>query len=157
MFVKLAFRAVSSPNSDTVFGLSDHTISNHACFGAVALGASILERHFTDHMSRKGPDIVCSMDEKACKELIEGSKIMWQQSGGKKEPAKEEQVTIDFAFATLCSIQKIVKGQALTKENIWVKRPGTGPILAEHFNAVLGKKATRNIEHDEQLDWSDFE
>jgi N-acetylneuraminate synthase len=152
-----AMQELSQAFPDTVFGLSDHTISNHACFGAVALGASILERHFTDHMSRKGPDIVCSMDEKACKELIEGSKIMWQQSGGKKEPAKEEQVTIDFAFATLCSIQKIVKGQALTKENIWVKRPGTGPILAEHFNAVLGKKATRNIEHDEQLDWSDFE
>ena len=152
-----AMQELANAFPDTVFGLSDHTISNHACFGAVALGASILERHFTDHMSRKGPDIVCSMDEQACKELIEGSNIMWQQSGGKKEPAKEEQVTINFAFATLCSIQKIEKGQTLTKENIWVKRPGTGPILAEHFNAILGKKAKRDIKHDEQLDWSDFE
>ena len=152
-----AMQELANAFPDTVFGLSDHTISNHACFGAVALGASILERHFTDHMSRKGPDIVCSMDEQACKELIEGSNTMWQQSGGKKEPAKEEQVTIDFAFATLCSIQKIEKGQTLTKKNIWVKRPGTGPILAEHFNAILGKKAKRDIKHDEQLDWSDFE
>ena len=152
-----AMQELANAFPDHCFGLSDHTISNHACFGAVALGASILERHFTDHMSRKGPDIVCSMDEQACKELIEGSNIMWQQSGGKKEPAKEEQVTIDFAFATLCSIQKIEKGQTLTKENIWVKRPGTGPILAEHFNAILGKKAKRDIKHDEQLDWSDFE
>jgi len=55
---------------DLVFGLSDHTMSNHACLGAVALGASILERHFTDHMQRTGPDIICSMDEKNCKELI---------------------------------------------------------------------------------------
>lgn len=55
---------------DKVFGLSDHTLNNNACLGAVALGASILERHFTDHMQRTGPDIVCSMDEKSCRELI---------------------------------------------------------------------------------------
>ena len=41
-------------------------------------------------------------------------------------------------------------------KNIWVKRPGTGAILAEHFNSILGKKATRNIENDEQLNWKDF-
>ena len=69
------------------------------------------------------------MDETNCKELIEGSQIIWQQRGGKKEPADEEQVTIDFAFATLCSIQAISKGEPLTMDNIWVKRPGTGPIL----------------------------
>ncbi|MPT35491.1 MAG: polyhydroxyalkanoate biosynthesis repressor PhaR, partial [Flavobacterium sp.] len=53
-----------------VFGLSDHTLNNNACLGAVALGASILERHFTDHMERTGPDIVCSMDEQNCADLI---------------------------------------------------------------------------------------
>ncbi len=142
---------------DKVFGLSDHTLNNNACLGAVALGASILERHFTDHMQRTGPDIVCSMDEKACAELIGSSNEIWQMRGGVKEPAKEEQVTIDFAFATVCSIAPIQKGEKLTKENIWVKRPGTGKILAEHFNDILGKTATRTIENDEQLDFDDFE
>jgi N-acetylneuraminate synthase len=123
----------------------------------VALGASILERHFTDHMQRTGPDIVCSMDEKATTELIVSSNEMWQMRGGTKEPAKEEQVTIDFAFATVCSIAEIKKGDVLTKENIWVKRPGTGKILAEHFNDLLGKAATRDIANDEQLDFNDFE
>jgi N-acetylneuraminate synthase len=140
-----------------VFGLSDHTLNNNACLGAVALGASILERHFTDHMNRKGPDIVCSMDEKACAELIISSREIWQMRGGTKLPAKEEQVTIDFAFATVCSIASIQKGERLTKENIWVKRPGTGKILAEHYNDLLGKFATRTIENDEQLDFNDFE
>ena len=140
-----------------VFGLSDHTITNHACLGAVALGASILERHFTDHMQRTGPDIVCSMDETACRDLITGSNLMWQMRGGKKEPSKEEQVTIDFAFATVCSIAPIQKGEILTKDNIWVKRPGTGEILAENFNSLLGKTALRDIESDEQLSWNDFE
>lgn len=142
---------------DKVFGLSDHTLNNNACLGAVALGASILERHFTDHMNRTGPDIVCSMDETACKELIAGSNEIWQMRGGSKEPAKEEQVTIDFAFATVCSIKPIAAGEVFTKENIWVKRPGTGKILAEHFNDILGKKATRAIGNDEQLVWNDIE
>lgn len=141
---------------DKVFGLSDHTLNNNACLGAVALGASILERHFTDTMQRTGPDIVCSMDEKACADLIQSTNEIWQMRGGSKEPAKEEQVTIDFAFATVCSIRPVKKGEVLSKENIWVKRPGTGTILAEHFNAILGKTALRDIANDEQLDWEDF-
>ena len=152
-----AMQEMANHFSGTTFGLSDHTLTNHACLAAVALGASILERHFTDHMGRTGPDIVCSMDEENCKALIDGSRIIWEQSGGTKGPAEEEQVTIDFAFATVCSIQTIKKGEVLSMENIWVKRPGTGTILAEHFNSILGRKATRNIENDEQLNWEDFE
>jgi sialic acid synthase SpsE len=124
--------------------------------GAVALGASILERHFTDHMNRQGPDIVCSMDENTCRELIKSSTEIAQMRGGIKEPAKEEQVTIDFAFATVCAIKEIKKGTIFTKDNIWVKRPGTGEILAEKFNEILGKIATRDIQNDEQLTLKDI-
>ena len=141
---------------DKVFGLSDHTLNNNACLGAVALGASILERHFTDTMQRTGPDIVCSMDEQACAELIKSSSEIWQMRGGTKKPALEEQVTIDFAFASVCSIKPIQKGEVLTTDNIWVKRPGTGKILAEHFNDLIGKIAVRDIDIDEQLDFKDF-
>ncbi len=59
-----AMQAMHEAFPDKVFGLSDHTLNNNACLGAVALGASILERHFTDHMQRTGPDIICSMNEK---------------------------------------------------------------------------------------------
>jgi len=142
---------------EKVFGLSDHTLNNNACLGAVALGASILERHFTDHMQRTGPDIICSMDEQACRELIISSIDIAQMRGGIKEPAKEEKVTIDFAFATVCSISPIKKGEILSRENIWVKRPGTGEIPAEQFKDVLGKKAIRNIKNDVQLKFKDFE
>ena len=119
--------------------------------GAVALGASILERHFTDHKQRKGPDIVCSMDEAECAALIKSSTEIWQMRGGIKAPAAEEQVTIDFAFATVCTIASVQKGERFTEENIWVKRPGTGEILAEDFDSILGKIATRDIAVDEQL------
>ncbi|MDA7557742.1 N-acetylneuraminate synthase family protein [Flavobacteriaceae bacterium] len=142
---------------ENVFGLSDHTLNNNACLGSVALGASILERHFTDHKKRQGPDIVCSMDEQECADLITGSEEIWSMRGGTKEPAKEEKVTIDFAFATVCTVKPIVKGDILTKENIWVKRPGTGAILAAHFNDLIGKIATRNIKESEHLDFNDFE
>ena len=141
---------------DVPFGLSDHTLNNNACLGAVALGASILERHFTDHMQRTGPDIVCSMDEKACNELIKSSNEIWQMRGGEKAPAEEEQVTIDFAFATVCTITPIKKGEVFSEENIWVKRPGTGEILAEEFERILGKTAAHDIAEDEQLTYDDI-
>ena len=142
---------------EKVFGLSDHTLNNNACLGATALGASILERHFTDHMNRTGPDIICSMDEKACKNLIRDSSEIALMRGGEKIPAQEEKVTIDFAFATVCTIAPIKKGEFFTSENIWVKRPGTGEILAEHFNDILGKRARSNIGSDVHLKFEDFE
>ena len=152
-----AMQEVQQAFPKAVVGLSDHTLTNHACFGAVALGASILERHFTDKLDRPGPDIVCSMDVQACKELIEGSKIIAQQRGGMKGPAAEEQITIDFAFATVCAIKPIKMGDVFTHENLWVKRPGKGGILAEEYNNIIGKKATRDVAQDVQVQWEDIE
>jgi len=142
------------PNA--IIGLSDHTTSNRACFAATALGACILERHFTDKMERPGPDIINSMDPIALQELIYGSAEIALMRGGKKEATKEEQVTIDFAFATVVTIKPINKGEKLTKENIWVKRPGTGAIKAEHYNELLGKTVNKDIETDEHIDWNDI-
>lgn len=141
----------------SVIGLSDHTISNLACFGAVALGASILERHFTDSMVRDGPDIVNSMDPQALTELINGSIELAKMRGGKKEAAKEEQVTIDFAFATVVTIKPIKRGERLTKENIWAKRPGTGEISASQYKKILGRVSIKDILLDEHLSWSDLD
>ena len=151
-----AMKELQKEFPNAVVGLSDHTTSNLACFGAVALGASILERHFTDSMDRDGPDIVNSMDPAALKELIDGSIELAKMRGGRKEAAKEEQVTIDFAFATVVSIANIKKGETLTEENIWVKRPGTGGIAAESYNDILGKIANKNIEIDKHLSWGDL-
>ena len=139
-----------------VIGLSDHTTDNLACFGAIALGASIVERHFTDSMSRQGPDIVCSMDTEKCRELIQGSRVLFAEIGGTKGPVKEEQVTMDFAFATVVTISPIEAGESFTENNIWVKRPGTGEILAEHFEDILGKTAARDIPGDTHLTTEDI-
>lgn len=138
-------------------GLSDHTLNNNSCIAAMALGAKIIERHFTDTRDRQGPDIICSMDEYELYALLQASKEVPLMLGGTKKSIKEEQVTIDFAFATVVSIKDIQPGDMLTKDNIWVKRPGTGKILAREYESLLGKKAKCHIPTDTHLDYSMFE
>lgn len=139
---------------DTIIGLSDHTLNNNACIAAIAQGAKIVERHYTDRMDRVGPDIVCSMDETELSKLIRASIEIPQMQGGQKTAIKAEQVTIDFAFATCVTIRDIKKGEVFSKENLWVKRPGTGEILAENFNKIIGKVAKCDIANDTQITWS---
>lgn len=152
-----AMQALQEAFPNAVIGLSDHTTNNNACLAATALGASILERHFTDSMQRQGPDIINSMDPIALKELIIGSAEIALMRGGEKAPAKEEQVTIDFAFATVVTIAPIKAGDVLSKENLWVKRPGTGEIKAEHFNSLLGKRVNKDLKSDVHVSWSDID
>ena len=141
------------PNA--VVGLSDHTCSNYACLGAVALGASLLERHFTDSMDRKGPDIVCSMDPKALQDLIQGSLEIYKARGGSKGSIKAEAPTMAFAFASVVTIDEIKEGEKFSEENIWVKRPGTGDFLAIDYDNILGKTAKSNIPKGCQLKKAD--
>lgn len=142
---------------NTVIGLSDHTTNNNACLAAAALGASILERHFTDRKDRTGPDMICSMTPEEMRDLIKGSAEIALMRGGKKEAAREEQVTIDFAFATVVTIKPINKGDIFTKENLWVKRPGTGEIRAENYSSIMGKTAKNSLMEGEHLKWSDID
>lgn len=136
---------------DAVLGLSDHSLSNYPCLGAVVKGASILERHYTDHKRRMGPDIQVSMTEEDCAELIRGSRILHDCLKGKKEILPEEKVTIDFAYSCVVSTKTIKIGEPLTEQNIWVKRPGTGEILAEEYETLLGKIASTDIPSDTQI------
>lgn len=146
-----AVRELQAEFPYAVVGLSGHTLGNYACLGAVALGADILERHFTDSMSREGPDIVCSMDPQALSELITGSALLHKMRGGRKGIVKEEQPTINFAYATVVTIKPVKKGEKFTEDNIWVKRPGTGEILAEFYDEVIGRVATEDIATDQLL------
>ncbi len=133
---------------ETIIGLSDHTVNNNACIAAIALGAKIVERHYTDTMERQGPDIVCSMDEARLGELLRAAREVTAMLGGEKRALKEEQVTIDFAFATVVTIRPIRKGEPFTRENTWVKRHGTGEIPAEEYEQVLGRIAGEDIPAD---------
>lgn len=139
---------------DAVVGLSDHSLGNYTCFAAVALGGSILEKHFTSDKTWPGPDVPISIDPRELKELIEGSKAIQKALGGKKTILKEEKPTIAFAYACVVTIKDVPAGAQFTKGNIWVKRPGTGEIKAIDFNKVLGKRAKQQISKDTQLKWN---
>ena len=140
---------------NTVIGISDHSLSNLPSISAVALGASIIERHFTSDMSWIGEDIEISVDPTGLRELIEGSRIVHEASGGSKTVLSEEQPTIDFAYASVVAIKDIAAGDAFTEENIWVKRPGTGEILAYDLEKVLGNKSERDLKRGHQIGWGD--
>lgn len=137
-----------------VIGLSDHSLLNYTCFGAVSLGASILEKHFTSDKNWHGPDIPISITPYGLKNLIIGSNAIYEALGGKKTILKEETPTISFAYSSVVAIADIKKDEYLTKKNIWVKRPGTGKIKAKDFEKILGKRAARNIKKDAQLTWN---
>ena len=136
---------------DAVVGLSDHTTSNYTSFGAVSLGASILERHFTDNMKRLGPDISSSMDINALQQLIEGSRIIFEALSGNKSALSEESATISFAFASVVAIRDIQPGEVLSEENIWVKRPSGGDFSAREFDELLGRIAKNKLINGYQI------
>jgi len=142
---------------DAVLGLSDHSIGPYTCIAAVALGARILEKHFASDLSWPGPDVPISLDPASLRELIVGSRAVFEALGGGKDILPEEQATIDFAYACVVSLRDIREGEHLTRENLWVKRPGTGEIRAAHYERLLGRIARRSIPSGGQLSWCDVD
>lgn len=134
-----------------VVGLSDHSLGNYTSFAAVALGGSILEKHFTSNKKWPGPDVSISIDPDELSELAKGTRAIWEARGGRKGAAKGEAPTIAFAFASVVTIASVKKGEKFTKKNLWVKRPGTGEIKAADYSEILGKRAKRALPKDVQL------
>jgi N-acetylneuraminate synthase len=136
---------------DAVVGLSDHSLTNYPCLGAVALGASILERHFTDTKERIGPDIICSMTPKELRELINGANIIHETLGKGKRLIREEEVTMAFAFSSVVATKDIETGEKLSPDNIWVKRPSGGDFSPSELQNLYGKSAVIRIPANTQL------
>jgi len=138
---------------DIVIGLSDHSFGNYTCFAAIALGASILEKHFTSDKNWSGPDIPISISPPELKDLIFGSNAIFRALKNKKEILDGEKLTAKFAFTSVVTIKDIKKGDTFSMKNIWVKRPGTGQIKAEFFDDILNKKSRKSVKKNSQLEW----
>jgi len=136
---------------NNLIGYSDHTIGLYASFTALSLGAKIIEKHYVDTHDRKGPDVSCSMDRHQLRELIKASKLIASSLNGKKEPIREELITMRFAFASVVAKTFIKKGSVLTEKNICLKRPGNGDFLTKDFSKMIGKKVNRNIQENIQI------
>jgi N-acetylneuraminate synthase len=123
-----------------VIGLSDHSGSIYPALGAIALGARIIEKHFTDNKKNKGPDISSSMNAKNLKELLNASKIVFYSRGGGKKPLFEEKKTINFAFPSVVALKNLIPGTILNKKNIYLKRPNTGDFGIKDLEKLYSKK-----------------
>ena len=136
---------------NTVIGLSDHTGDNYTSYAAIAMGASIIEKHFIDKSSRKGPDVSASVNTKKMLELLKGINLIHKALPGSIKPVQREKKTANFAFASVVSNLDIKKGDKLTKDNIWVRRPGTGDYSAGEYYSLLGKKIKKDVKKNTQI------
>ncbi len=136
---------------NTVIGLSDHTGDNYTSYAAVALGASIIEKHFIDQSSRKGPDVSASVNTKQMIELIKGVNLIHKAIPGGIKPIKREKKTANFAFASVVANKDLQKGTILDKNNIWVRRPGNGDYSAEKYYSLIGKKIKSKVKKNTQI------
>jgi N-acetylneuraminate synthase len=142
---------------DAIVGLSDHSPSIYPALGAIALGASIVEHHFTSDTTWSGPDMELSMNPEELRRLVEGSKAIWHAKGGYKNVFPEERSTLRFASASVVTISDVEAGEKFNRSNCWVKRPGTGEIQPEHYHNVLGRRAARALAANTQIRWSDLQ
>lgn len=126
-------------------GYSDHAVGPLAVYGAVAQGAPLIEKHFTDSFERIGPDIACSMDPEMCKEISNSIQRIFDMCGDGKGLVEVEKPVAEFAFASVCSTKNIQSGEKFTNENLWVRRPGTGDFNADEYEGLIGKTAAREI------------
>ena len=123
---------------------------------SVSLGATIIERHFTDHRYRKGPDISCSMDPSELRFLIDRSKEIHISIHNEKMRTKEEEPVYKFARGSIVADRDLKKGDIVKEEDIWARRPGNGEIPAYDFDKVIGKELLRDVTFNSQLKWSFF-
>ncbi|MBL6624078.1 MAG: N-acetylneuraminate synthase family protein [Rhizobiales bacterium] len=142
------------PNA--IIGYSDHSVGPEMALASVALGANIVERHFTDTFEREGPDISCSMDPKELEYLINKSKeIHFASRNPKKRTVLEEEV-YKFARASIVADRDIKEGQIIEEKDIWARRPGNGEIPGYEFDNIIGKKTNRDLKKNEQIKWDDL-
>ncbi len=137
-------------------GFSDHSIGPEIALASVALGACIVERHFTDTRYRTGPDISCSMDPAELRLLIDRSVEIHKALKNPKQRTLPEEDVYKFARASVVADTDMAAGHIITEKDIWVRRPGSGEIPGYKFDDVLGKKLRLEVKKNHQLKWSNF-
>ena len=143
------------PNA--VVGFSDHSIGPEMALASVALGASILERHYTDTRYRKGPDISCSMDPAELRFLVDRSREIHTALMNPKQRTAPEEDVYRFARASVVADLDLPAGHTIAESDIWARRPGSGDIAGYDFDKVVGKTLKVAVTRNQQLKWSDFE
>lgn len=143
---------------DVPVGLSDHSIGIYTSLGAVALGACIIEKHFTLDRTAPGPDHMSSIEPFDLGELVKGCRAVFLAGGDTREIFPEEKEIVAWARESVVSLTAIAAGTAITTDMVSVKRPspGEGAIAAKHLDDIIGRSAKVDISTDRQLLWTDL-
>lgn len=143
---------------DLVLGLSDHTYGHATVLGAVALGARVIEKHFTDDNDRVGPDHRFAMNPKTWAEMVQASRELERAMGsGDKVVAENEQQTVVIQRRCLRAAREIQPGEIITREMVDVLRPATkGAIMPYEIPDLIGLKALVKIASGQELRWAQF-
>ena len=141
------------PNA--TIGHSDHTGDLVTSYGAVTLGAKIIEKHIILDKNVNAPDQKVSIDLNELNELVQNIRNLEKALGNEKKVNLKENSIREWAFRSLVSLRKINRGEEITQDMIWSKRPGTG-IPSHKMNEIIGKKAVKDIEHNTLINWEDL-
>lgn len=141
---------------DLYIGFSDHTLTPLTCIAAAAMGADIVERHFTLDKNADGPDHMISATPEEMKYIVESIRLIEKMKGSdKKIPYGSEIQNRQNCRKSIVTTKAIRQGEKLTSQNIDIKRPGSG-IEPKYYEEILGKTAVKDIESDELLEREDF-
>ena len=143
---------------ELILGLSDHTAGHATVLGAVALGARVIEKHFTDDNNRIGPDHKFAMNPKSWEEMVINTRQLEKALGSREKfIAGNEQETCVIQRRCLRAARDIKAGEAFTRDMIDVLRPAIkGAILPNEINAVIGTKAVKDLPFGIELRWTDL-
>lgn len=137
-------------------GHSDHSPDIYSCFGAVSMGAKLIEKHLILDKKQPGPDQSVSIEPHELYQLVDGIRKIEAAMGREKKINELEKPIRTWARRSIVTLNNIPKGTTLTEELIWTKRPGTG-VEAKHLDKFIGKKTTRDLEKDYLIRWEDIE
>jgi sialic acid synthase SpsE len=137
-----------------VVGHSDHSPNIYSVLGAVALGANLIEKHFSLDKTQPGADHAVSIEPAELYELVRGMRIIEAARGAEKAVFERERPIRAWAHHSVVTLRPIAAGETFTDENVWVKRPGAG-IPAAELDAILGRTAARDVPVDALLAWED--
>jgi len=138
---------------DAVIGLSDHTLGTAPAIAAVALGAEIIEKHFTLERSDGGPDAAFSLEPEELKRLCKDSLTAWGALGEAGFGRKPSEQGNTMFRRSLYAVEPIRAGDIFTQDNVRSIRPGFG-LAPKHYQDVLGQTAAKEIPRGTPLDWS---
>jgi len=136
---------------EVAIGYSDHTLGIEVDIAAVAMGASVIEKHFTLDKTMEGPDHKASLEPKELKSMVLSIRNIEKALGSsEKKPSPSESVNIDVVRKSIVASKDIKKGEILSEENITIKRPGTG-INPMKWDSIVGSMATKNYNMDDLI------